>query len=357
MENYCNNEAEMTTTSEDPATQLACSFEGVTLDNHYTLEHIIHKGMDVLYAAHSETRKLVVKVIRSIKPDKSLQALFEREIRNMMRMCGETNTDHLDYGQTPSQGDQPGLFYLVMGYIEGERASDYVAREGVLTPDEACEIIKQVADALIEAHKFNILHRDVKADNVLIRKENGHFKATLIDYEIALTGERAVDRTERTLNDPSHLAPELARGNYSRFSKAADIFGLGILFYELVTGKPPFNSTLSVLRDPPPALPGEVTDFRLRLEDILKRWLAKDPAQRPSIEDASDEIYRAIVMQGGRQALQRLEEIPEPLPLPDVIPPAQEVPPMPKGVSTTHLAIAGVCVFVLMIVLISILCR
>jgi serine/threonine protein kinase len=171
---------------------------------------------------------------------------------------------------------------LVMDLVTGGSLRDYLSRQVTIPSSEAAGLLAQVASALAAAHATDVVHRDLKPDNILLDWTSGEAKARLTDFGIA----RVLDAPNLTTHEaligtPNYMAPELING--ARPTPAADVYSLGVLLYELVVGRQPFagGAAVAVLRrhldDPPhrpPGLPGTVWS-------VIELCLDKDPARRP----------------------------------------------------------------------------
>ncbi len=241
----------------------------------------IHKAIDM--HMHVE---VAIKILREVySSDPKFVTRFQREAR-AARALEHPNIVHVyDYGQS---GDS---YYIVMELVKGADLRKYLKREGILTPERAVEIAHDVALGLGAAHRRSIVHRDVKPQNVLL-DEDGLVKLT--DFGIASmykeAGAERLTTTGMTLGTVQYYAPEQAQGEI--VTPAADIYALGIVMYEMLTGKTPFDGDTPVavamkhiqdIPEPPthmnPMIPRE-------LERIIMRCLEKDPRDRYPNGDA-----------------------------------------------------------------------
>ena len=251
---------------------------GAVLGGRYTLtERIAAGGMGDVWAATDRVlgRTVAVKVMRSLTTDEgSFAARFRDEARHTAGLSHPNIAAVYDYGE------DDGTAYLVMELVPGRPLSALIA-QGPMEPERVRAILGQCALALAAAHEAGVVHRDVKPANVLVTPEG---KAKLTDFGIA----RAVDaaghtRTGEVMGTPQYLAPEQAMGR--AVTGATDLYSLGIVGHEMLTGRRPFEAgsavatALAQINDPPPPLPPQVTD---PLRAAIEACLAKDPAQRPS---------------------------------------------------------------------------
>jgi serine/threonine protein kinase len=182
---------------------------------------------------------------------------------------------------------------MVMEYVEGSNLADTLKANGPFSVDEVVEFLAQISSALAAAHEQNIVHRDVKPANVLIHNKTG--QASLADFGVASileTGSETMTRLTRVderFGDPRYTSPEQLRGEV--LTGQADVYSLGIIGYELLTGNGPFDDAEirdmvgAHLRRPPPDLSQLRTDVPQALADVLKRCLSKNPEHRPRAQD------------------------------------------------------------------------
>ena len=188
-------------------------------------------------------------------------------------------------------GEAGGLFYLVMPLVEGESLRARLVREGPLPVRDVLRIIADVADALAYAHRKGIIHRDIKPDNILLAGRH----ALVADFGVAKAMSEALG-TDRNLTGgvalgtPAYMAPEQATADPA-LDHRVDLYALGILAYELLTGRPPFDGdtphevlTAQVL-DPPVPVSERRPDTPAALAALVMRALQKDPAARWATAD------------------------------------------------------------------------
>ncbi|MEX0625109.1 MAG: serine/threonine-protein kinase [Chloroflexota bacterium] len=189
-----------------------------------------------------------------------------------------------------TEGDTPAL---VMELIEGESLSARLERDGALPPRVAAGIGTDVADALAEAHRRGIIHRDVKPSNILIDRE-GH--ANLADFGIAHSLESGAERLTQTgmvVGTPAYIAPEQLAGG--EVGPRTDLFGLGSILFEMLTGRPPFQAMAPLpLAEAHAAGPPEMPDVDSALADITRACLANAPSDRPPDADLVAATLRGV---------------------------------------------------------------
>ncbi|MGX1490638.1 serine/threonine-protein kinase [Streptomyces tendae] len=178
------------------------------------------------------------------------------------------------------------LLALVMDLVEGPDLHRYLRENGPFTPVAASLLTAQIADALAASHADGVVHRDLKPANVLLRQQGGEMHPLLTDFGIArLADSPGLTRTHEFVGTPAYVAPESAEGRPQ--TSAVDIYGAGILLYELVTGRPPFGggSALEVLHQHLSAEPRRPSTVPDPLWTVIERCLRKNPDDRPSAEN------------------------------------------------------------------------
>ena len=241
-------------------------------------------GMSKVFVADDSSRgkRVVVKVL---PPDLAAGVnleRFKREIQLAARLHHPRIVPVIEAGST---GD---ILYYTMPLIEGESLRALILREAQLPLDRALAITRDVAEALRYAHEQNIVHRDVKPDNILVDRSTG--RAVVTDFGIARAIENAADilsvtSTGLTLGTPTYMSPEQAAAD-PHLDGRSDIYSLGCVLYEMLAGEPPFNGPTARaiiarhMTEPPPALRVVRPDLTASAERILGRMLAKPPEQR-----------------------------------------------------------------------------
>ncbi|MGW6737635.1 serine/threonine-protein kinase [Streptomyces sp. NPDC055013] len=178
------------------------------------------------------------------------------------------------------------LLALVMDLIDGPDLHRYLRENGPFTPVAASLLTAQIADALACSHADGVVHRDLKPANVLLQQNGGQMHPMLTDFGIArLADSPGLTRTHEFVGTPAYIAPESAEGRPQ--TSAVDIYGAGILLYELLTGRPPFGggSALEVLHQHLSAEPRRPSTVPDPLWTVIERCLRKNPDERPSAEN------------------------------------------------------------------------
>ena len=250
-----------------------------TLGDRYVLEkRIAAGGMGEVWRAHDGLlrRTVAVKLLRPEYSDsREFRERLSQEGRNAAQLAHPGVAQVYDF----DDGSAQGMPYLVMEYVRGRPLSDVLAEEGTLSPERVAFLVARTADALDCAHAAGVVHRDVKPGNLLV--EGGQLKIT--DFGIArAAGTVPLTRTGMVMGTPLYMSPEQAVG--SPATPASDIYALGIIAYECLVGRPPFEgdgfAVAVAHRDRPlPELPASVPT---PVVELVAALTAKDPAARPA---------------------------------------------------------------------------
>src|SRR5256884_1352915 len=268
------------------------------LGDRYQLGDAIGRGgMATIYRGHDMRmeRVVAIKVLREVySTNPKFVTRFQREARAASALQHPNIVQVYDYGQTD------GNYYIVMELVEGTDLRSYLSSHDVLDVDRAIIIAHDIALGLGAAHRRGIVHRDVKPQNVLIGTD-GSIKLT--DFGIVSvykdTNTERLTTSGMTLGTVHYFAPEQAQGEI--VSPAADVYSLGIVMYEMLTGHPPFDGNSPVvvamqhIQDQPEP-PGQFNPaIPANLEEIILRCLEKEPGAR--FPDGS-QLARALEMLG-----------------------------------------------------------
>ncbi|MEP6573891.1 MAG: protein kinase [Gemmatimonadota bacterium] len=264
------------------------------LADRYTIERELGQGgMATVYLAEDlkHHRKVAVKVLRPDLAATMGAERFEREIQVAARLTHPHILGVLD------SGEADGFFYYVMPYVEGETLRDRLTRSGELPVADALRLLSEVTEALAVAHKGGVVHRDIKPENILLSGRH----ALVMDFGVAKavtesSGRQQITTAGIALGTPAYMAPEQATAD-PQLDHRVDIYALGVLAYEMLTGYPPFHgltpqATLAahVTQQPMPVAarrPG----ISPALDAIIMRCLAKRPADR---FQTADELVAAL---------------------------------------------------------------
>ena len=281
----------------------------------------------VYVAREAALRRLVaIKVLNpEVSEDETARKRFERESRSAAKIHHQNVATVHRVGSL--EDETP---FIIMEYIEGRNLADGLQAEGVMTIEQACHTLSQVASALAAAHEKGIVHRDVKPDNVV--RERDSDRVVLTDFGIAGILESGTETISRLtqqgqlLGDPRYTSPEQLLGE--SVTDESDVYSLGVMGYELLTLKAPYEGTTSVqlvtahLKKEPIPLLSLRPDADPFLAELLERCLSKNPLHRPRASEVAKALERVTeephgsgprmdsVPRGG----QTLAEVPQDLP-------------------------------------------
>ena len=232
----------------------------------------VYKAQDIYL-----NRPVTIKALRpDYASDENFTRLFRREAQAVASLSHANIVSIYDVGQ---EGNTP---YLVMEYVDGENLKHKIEREGPLLPEKAVEILLQVLEALDQAHRNGIVHRDIKSQNILISKNE---QAKLTDFGIArVTTSATTTQTGTFMGSMHYISPEQAKGETAGFQ--SDIYSLGVVLYEMLTGTVPFTGDSPVAVaikhiQEEPAVPSHLNpSIPAALENITIKAMQKEPALR-----------------------------------------------------------------------------
>ena len=247
----------------------------------YELNHLIARGgMAEVYRAHDRLldRPVALKVLfPELSVDRSLVERFRREAQ------AAANLSHPNIVPVFDWGEDSGTYFIVMEFIDGRPLSSILKTAGTLSAERTADVGAHVAAALGYAHKHGVIHRDVKPGNVLITDE-GQVKVTDFGIARAINTEESLTQTGAVMGTATYFSPEQAEG--IGVDGRSDLYSLGVVLFEMVTGRPPFLGDTPVavaskhVRDHPPA-PRELNpSIPPTFEAIILKAMAKDPAHR-----------------------------------------------------------------------------
>ena len=253
---------------------------GKTLNGRYKIQSLIGTGgMAAVYLAKDLIldRLVAIKVLRlDFRQNDDAMRRFRREALSATQLTHPNIVGVYDVGQSQEMN------YIVMEYVEGTDLKDYVRQRGALHPIEAVRIMMQIVSAIAAAHQNRIIHRDIKPQNILIDRE-GNVKITDFGIAVALS-DTSLTQTNTLLGSVHYLSPEQARGGMATIQ--TDIYALGIVLYELLTGRVPFDGespvsiALKHFQDPLPSVVNPKAMVPQSLENIVLKATAKDPMNR-----------------------------------------------------------------------------
>ncbi|MDD7149380.1 MAG: Stk1 family PASTA domain-containing Ser/Thr kinase, partial [Mycoplasma sp.] len=248
-------------------------------DRYQIIKSIGEGGLANVYLAYDTIleRNVAVKVLRGdLANDEKFVRRFQREALQA------SSLSHPNIVEVYDVGEDNGEYYIVMEYVEGKHLKGLLKKRGKLTIPEVVDIMIQVTSGLTVAHDSYIIHRDIKPQNIMIL-DNGLVKLT--DFGIALAmNSTQLTQTNSVMGSVHYLPPEGASGKGATLQ--SDIYSLGILMYELLTGKLPFRGETAVeialkqLKEPMPSIRKEIPDIPQSIENIILRATAKNPKNR-----------------------------------------------------------------------------
>lgn len=265
---------------------------GKVLNSRYKVTELLGEGgMALVYEAKDLLldRWVALKLLRpQLVSDKDFVRRFHREAKAVASLSHPNIVNIYDIGQDKD------IHYLVMENIRGENLNEMIKREGVLPPTVALEIATQICEALVVAHRNNIVHCDIKPHNILITKDSNRVKVT--DFGIARAVNSAtLAQTETVIGTAHYFSPEQARGE--TINASSDLYSLGVVLYEMLTGQVPFRGdspiTVALKHINEEPLPPSSLNENLpkRIDKLVLKVLAKDPTKR--FADAS-EMLKAL---------------------------------------------------------------
>lgn len=264
-------------------------------DRYEIIEQIGTGGMSDVYKAkcHKLNRYVAIKVMKSeFSEDKTFVSKFRAEAQSV---AGFT---HPNVVNVYDVGDENGVYYIVMELVEGITLKKYIEKRGKIPFKEAVSIAIQVANGLDAAHKHNIVHRDIKPQNIIISKEG---KVKVTDFGIAKVASSSTINSSSTMGSVHYISPEQARGGYS--DARSDIYSLGITIFEMLTGTVPFDgdSTVAVavqhIQDEIPAPSTVAADIPLSIDRIVIKCTQKKPDRRyQTAAELITDLKKALVM-------------------------------------------------------------
>lgn len=268
-------------------------FLGRTIAKRFRIQELIGEGgMGQVYTAHHQQldRTVCVKVLRpGLQTEPAVLKRFEREARSASRLHHPNSIQVLDFGV-----DQ-GAMYLAMEYVAGQTLRDILLSEFPLPEARICHIVAQVLAALAEAHAANVVHRDLKPDNIMVSqlRESPDF-VKVLDFGIAkiLESDDNLTAADMLCGTPQYMSPEQAGGR--TYDGRADLYSIGVILYQLITGDVPFNgrNPLEVLSKSQNQAPMPIHEKRPganaspQLVSLVMRALSKDPERRPQTAEA-----------------------------------------------------------------------
>ncbi len=260
---------------------------GRVLEGRYRIaERFSEGGMGAIYLAHQETvgRQVAIKTLRTALADsQEFTDRFMREARVTSKISHPNCVTIHDFGQTDDT-----LLYLVMEYLEGETLADRLEREELSTED-AIQIAIQVSNALEATHAQDVVHRDLKPDNIFLLDAAGErIFVKVLDFgisKVADGGDESLTKTGQVFGTPEYMSPE--QGRSKSLDGRSDLYSLGCILYEVLSGSPPFRADtpmavlVSHIQEEPRPL-DEIADVPKALAELVGDLLTKDVDERPA---------------------------------------------------------------------------
>jgi serine/threonine-protein kinase len=265
------------------------SQQELVLSNRYRLgRQLATGGMGEVWEATDELliRPVAVKLLRrEYVSDEAARTRFRGEARFAAAL------QHGGIAQVYDYGEQDDLAYLVMELVPGEPLSKILMRSRMLSAEATLDLVSQAARALQVAHGAGIIHRDIKPGNLMV---TGDGTVKITDFGIARNGQVSeLTQAGMVMGTAHYVSPEQASGK--DITPATDLYSLGVVAYECLAGRPPFDadSTVAIalkhVREPPPELP---TDVPAPVRELVRELLAKNPARRPGgAQEVADRSY------------------------------------------------------------------
>ncbi len=263
-------------------------------ERYEILKSIGDGGMSKVYLAHDIilNRDVAIKILNyDFANEEELKRRFQREALSATSLTHPHIVDIFDVGE---EGE---LLYLVMEYVEGQTLKKFIQSNGPLAPKQALPIMRQLVSAISNAHHNGIVHRDIKPQNILMDAE-GNLKITDFGIAMALSAT-AHTKTNSVIGTVHYLSPEQARGGMA--TKKSDIYSLGIVFYELLTGELPFSAETAVaialkhLQEETPSVRELFPSIPQSVENIILKATTKDAGHRyRSADEMYDDLLTAL---------------------------------------------------------------
>lgn len=263
-------------------------------DRYEIIKTIGEGGMANVYLANDNIleRKVAIKVLRGdLSTDEKFIRRFKREALSV------SNLSHPNIVEVYDVGEEDGNYYIVMEYIEGKTLKQLLQKRGALTLTEVIDIMSQLTDGLSHAHEAYIIHRDIKPQNIMI-EDNGLIKITDFGIAMALNSTQ-LTQTNSVMGSVHYLPPEQANGKGSTIK--SDIYSLGILMYELLTGSVPFKGDTAVeialkhMKEKIPSIRKQNPTIPQSVENIVLKATAKNPKNRyDSVREMHSDLVTAL---------------------------------------------------------------
>ncbi|RJP17230.1 MAG: serine/threonine protein kinase [Candidatus Abyssobacteria bacterium SURF_5] len=253
---------------------------GATLGN-YEIEKILGRGgMGMVYKARQVSLNRIV-ALKALYPELSRDASFVKRFRR--EALAVAQLDHKNIVQIYDIGEEDGIHFFSMEYVKGQSLKEILDGKGFLSPPAALKIMVQAASALAHAHKCNIIHRDIKPSNIMIDQVG---RVKVMDFGLAklVSDMSEITQTGALLGTPKYMSPEQCRGE--ELDARTDIYSLGVVFYEMLTGRMPFSAPDNmalmhkIIYEDPPDIKALNPEIPRQLCDIIARSMNKKKEKR-----------------------------------------------------------------------------
>ena len=254
--------------------------KGQKINDRYEIIRAIGEGgMANVYLGYDTIldRNVAIKVLRGdLSNDEKFVRRFQREALSASSLAHQNIVEMYDVGE------DDGVYYIVMEYVDGKTIKQLLKKRGTLTLSEAIDIMSQLTDGMAHAHDSYIIHRDLKPQNIMI-KDDGQIKITDFGIAMALNSTQ-LTQTNSVMGSVHYLPPEQASGKGCTIK--SDIYSMGIIFYELLSGSLPFRGDNAVeialkhMREPLPSLRDTNNAIPQSIENIIRKSTAKNPKNR-----------------------------------------------------------------------------
>lgn len=263
-------------------------------ERYEVIEKLGGGGMSTVYLAEDSilNRKVAIKAIRIPAGEKEETIKrFEREVHNLTQLSHDNIVSVFDVTENEEN------FFLVMEYIEGPTLSEYIQENRPLNIDTVLNFTKQIIDGIKHAHDTNIVHRDIKPQNILVEKDK---TLKILDFGIAKAlSETTMTQTNHVLGTVQYLSPEQARGDAT--NEGTDIYSIGVVLYEMLVGKPPYTGETAVsiaikhIQEPMPNASDQRSNVPQALSNVVLKATEKDRTERyNTVNEMQEDLDTAL---------------------------------------------------------------